>query len=173
MTSPKRSSTVPVVSIIASVDEENGIGFGGVIPWYIPEDFKWFRAKTLTHVVIMGRTTFESIVKRLGKPLPERINIVVTRQKDFKYNGVLVADSIDKALEVAKKKEKNGEIFIIGGGQIYNQTIGLADRLYLTKVKGKYGADTFFPDYSKFKKKIYSESKSNEAFRFSFVVVEK
>jgi dihydrofolate reductase len=163
----------PIISIIASLDEENGIGFGGVIPWYIPEDFKWFKAKTLTHVVIMGRTTFESIVKRLGKPLPERINIVVTRQKDFKYKGVMVADSIEKAMKVAKKKEKNGEIFIIGGGQIYNQTINLADRLYLTKVKGKYGADTFFPDFSDYKKIVYSKQESNAEHEFSYNIFEK
>lgn len=163
----------PKISIIASLDEENGIGFGGKIPWYIPEDFKWFRAKTLTHVVLMGSKTFESIFKRLGKPLPERINVVITKQKDFKYKGVLTADSLEKAVKLAKKKEENGEIFIIGGGQIYKQTINLADRLYLTKVKGKYGADTFFPDYKEFNKVFYSKKSESGKYNFEFRILEK
>lgn len=161
------------ISIIASLDEENGIGFGGKIPWYIPEDFKWFRAKTLTHVVLMGSKTFESIFKRLGKPLPERTNIVITKQKDFNYEGVLTADSLENGIKLALKQEKNGEIFIIGGGQIYNQTINLADRLYLTKVKGKYGADTFFPNYDRFNKEVYSKKAKNDKHSFEYVILEK
>lgn len=156
----------PIISLIASVDEENGIGFGGKIPWYIPEDFKWFRKNTLEHVVLMGRKTYESILKRLGKPLPGRINIVVSREKDLGYR-------LDEALKLAKKKEKRGEIFIIGGGQIYNQTIGIAERLYLTKVRGKYKADIFFPDYSDFKKEVLSRKGSSNGFDFIFKILER
>lgn len=163
----------PRISLIASLDEENGIGFGGKIPWYIPEDLKWFKEKTLGHVVIMGSKTFESILEKLGKPLPGRTNIVVTRQKDFKYEGVLTAESIEDGLKLAKEKEENGEIFFIGGGQIYNQTVDLADRLYLTKVSGKYGADTFFPDYSKFSKVVFSKKSNNEKHNFEFSILEK
>lgn len=163
----------PIVSLIVSLDEENGIGFGGKIPWYIPEDFKWFKEKTMGHVVIMGSKTFESILKRVGKPLPGRTNIVVTRGKNIKHMGVLTVDSVEKAIKMAKKKEKMGEVFIIGGGQIYNQTINIADRLYLTKVVGKYRADTFFPDYSKFSKVVFSKKSNNEKHNFEFRILEK
>lgn len=163
----------PIISLIASLDEENGIGFGGKIPWYIPEDLKWFKEKTMGHVVVMGSKTFESILKKLGKPLPGRINIVITRRKDFKHEGVFIAESIEEGLKLAKEKEENGEIFIIGGGQVYNQTVDLADRLYLTKVSGRYGADTFFPDYSRFSKVVFSEKSKNEKHSFEFRILEK
>jgi len=162
-----------IISLIASLDEDNGIGFKGKIPWHIREDFKWFKEKTMCHVVVMGSKTFDSIVKKLGKPLPGRTSIVVTRQKNLKYEKVLTVDSIERGIKLARKKEKNGEIFIIGGGQIYDQTINLADRLYITKVKGKYGADTFFPKYDKFKKLIYSQKSKIGNLNFEFNILEK
>lgn len=95
-----------IVSIIVSVDDENGIGVGGKIPWYIPEDFKWFKEKTMGHTVLMGSKTFESIIERLGKPLPGRINVVITKQKDLNYKDVFTADSIEKGIEAARQKRK-------------------------------------------------------------------
>jgi dihydrofolate reductase len=163
----------PKISIIASLDEENGIGFGGKIPWYVPEDLKWFKEKTMGHVVLMGSKTFESIFNKLKKPLPGRTNIIITKQKHFKYDGVLTADSLEKGINLARKKEKNGEIFIIGGGQIYNQTINLANRLYLTKVKGKHGADTFFPNYAEFDKVVFLKSGKSGVYRFEFRILER
>jgi dihydrofolate reductase len=117
----------------------------------------------------MGKKTFESI----GKPLPNRTNVIVTKDVDFQAPDCFVFASLEEALDFAKKKEKE-EIFIIGGGQIYYQTIGLADKLYLTQVKGNFEADTFFPDYSDFKR-VISESPlyKSEDYNYKFLELER
>jgi len=132
----------PTISLIVALDEGQGIGKEGRIPWHISDDLKRFRRITSGHAVIMGRKTFESI----GRPLPDRINIVVTRQSDFSASGIKVADSPAAALALAREIE-SAEIFVIGGGEIYRTFLPLADRLYLTVVEGLYEADAFFPEY--------------------------
>jgi dihydrofolate reductase len=143
---------IPKVSVISALAENRAIGKDNRLLWHIPEDLKRFQKLTRGHVVIMGRKTFESI----GRVLPERVNIVISRDLDFKPENCLVASSFEDALEKARQIEKD-EIFIIGGGQVYNQAISQADKLYLTIVPGSYEADTFFPDYSAFKKITYRE----------------
>lgn len=166
----------PRISIIVAMDRNRAIGktkLGvGKLLWDIPADLKRFRELTSGHPIIMGRRTFESILSYRGKPLPNRTNIVVTHDKDFKHEGVLVCYSIEEALKKAKEIEQN-EVFIIGGGQIYNQAFPLIDRIYLTLVEGEYDADTFFPDYSDFKKVISEESGEDNGFHFRWLTLER
>lgn len=157
----------PIISLIAAIGENRELGKNNQLLWHIPEDLKRFRKITKGHVVIMGRKTFESI----GKPLPKRTNIIITKDKTY-HPPVIVCHSVIEAIEVAKRKEKE-EIFIIGGGQIYHQTIPFADRLYLTIVEGTFAADTFFPDYSQFKKKIFAEKRKSAGYQYQFLILEK
>lgn len=156
------------ISAIAAIDRERGIGRDNKLLWNIPEDLKYFRAQTRGHAVIMGRKTYESI----GRPLPKRVNIVVTHNPDFHSEGVIVVSSIEDAIKEAKKHESE-EIFIIGGAQIYTQGLAHTNRLYLTLVEGEYGADAFFPDYSEFNKIISEEQGSSNGYSYKFVVRER
>jgi len=165
------------ISIIAAVSENKVIGKKDKIPWHITEDLRRFRDKTLGHVVIMGRNSFDSMLnyyQKVNKNLPKRIHIVVTRDMNYKINlpDCFVVHSIDKALNLAKKIEKE-EIFISGGEQIFRQTINLAHRLYLTIVEGNFDGDRFFPDYSDFKKIISEEKKEEGNYKFKFVELER
>lgn len=116
------------------------IGIDNQLPWHLPNDLKHFKTITSGHPVIMGRKTFES----LGKPLPNRTNIVISRRTDWFQEGILIVGSIKEALKFAKKIDE--EVFVIGGGNVYEQTILLADRLELTQVQASIEADTFFPE---------------------------
>lgn len=159
---------VPKVSIIAAIDSRRGIGKGGRLMWHIGEDMKHFKEVTSGHTVIMGRKTYESI----GRSLPNRVNIVITKNRDFRADGCVIASSLEEALADANKR-KSAEIFIIGGGEIYKQAMPFADRLYLTIVEGDFGADTFFPSYENFGK-IVSEKESQESgLHYKFVNIEK
>ncbi len=134
-----------MISVIAAIGKNRELGKNNALLWNIPADMKRFRELTTGHPVIMGRKTFESI----GRALPNRTNIVVTRQQDFHPEGVRVCESLKQAIEVANSIDST-EVFIIGGAQIYGQAIGIADRLYLTIIDQSYDADAFFPDYSRF-----------------------
>lgn len=164
----------PRISIIVAMDDKRGIGKNNKLPWHIPEDLKRFRRLTSQHTIIMGRKTFESILSYTGKPLPNRINMVITRNPDFRAEGVSINTSLEEALSEAKENEQS-EIFIIGGAQIFQQAVdmGVVDRIYLTKVEGDYNADTFFPEYSQFKKIIHEEEGSEGEYKFRFVDLEK
>lgn len=139
----------PKVSLIVAVSENGVIGKSNALPWYIPEDLKRFKAITTGHPIIMGRKTHQAI----GRPLPDRTNIVITRDKTFKAEGIIVVHSLDEALKQAQGKEGDEEIFIIGGGEIFAQSMDLADKIDLTLVKAKIEGDVYFPDYSQFKKR--------------------
>ena len=132
------------LSIIVAVAENGCIGIANQLPWHLPEDLKYFRRLTTGNIVIMGRKTYESI----GKPLPNRSNIVISQNPDFHADGIKVVRTIDEALKMAESiAEIDGapEAFIIGGAQIYRQTLALAQRLYLTEVKKTVTGDAFFP----------------------------
>lgn len=130
-----------ISSIVARAD--NGvIGINNTLPWHLPGDLKWFKMKTKGHHVIMGRKSFES----LGKPLPGRTNIVLSRDKSFFHSGCLITHSIDQALLMAHQRGEK-EVFILGGGHIYAQTMELIDRLYLTEVHAYPEGDTHFPTF--------------------------
>ena len=136
-----------IISAIVARADNLIIGKDNDLPWRLPGDLKWFKAKTIGRHVIMGRKSFES----LPKPLPKRVNIVITRDKTYYHSGAVIVHSIDEALAYAHR-EKEQEAFILGGGKIYSQTIDLWDKLYLTEVHANPEGDTSFPevDLSKF-----------------------
>ena len=158
----------PRISVIAAVADNGAIGKDNKLLWHIPEDFKWFKEKTLGHPVIMGRKTFESI----GKPLPNRLNIVVSSQPSYHQLGTTTASSLEEALQLAKSQD-NGEIFIIGGYSLFKEGLALAHRLYITQIHANFDADVFFPDYSQFNKEIFRKDSSNDTYSYTFLILEK
>ena len=133
-----------MISIIVAIAQNGTIGDKNSLLWHIKEDMRFFRTTTSGHPVIMGRKTFESLG---SKPLPKRKNIVITRS-DVEFEGVFTAHSLEEAISMAEGDE---EIFIMGGAQIYAQSLDIADRMYITRVERDYEGDTSFPeiDYSK------------------------
>ncbi len=177
------------ISIIAAIGRNRELGGKNDLLWHIPEDFKHFKRTTLGSPIIMGSKTFESI----GRALPKRLNIVLSKKKDYQARGCIVAHSMQEALNTAKAEckrkslehsQKDCEIFIIGGGFVYEQALdmGIVDRLYLTLIDADFPqADVFFPDYKKYgftnviaerrgKEEIHQKGKS---FAYTFVTVEK
>jgi dihydrofolate reductase len=130
-----------MISIVVAQARNRVIGKSSDLPWYLPADLKHFKDLTTGHAVIMGRKTHDSIFARLGKPLPNRANIVVTHQEDFAPKGVIVAHSVEEALGLAE-----GEVFIIGGAQIYEQALPYVDSIYLTQIEADIDGDTYFPE---------------------------
>lgn len=129
------------ISLVVAAAENNAIGKNNQLLWHLPNDLKFFKNTTWGMVVIMGRKTFESV----NKPLPGRFNIVITRQADWKAEGVTVAADLNDALKKAKETNCN-EVFVIGGGEIYQQSMQIADKIYITRVDAILDADTFFPE---------------------------
>lgn len=128
-----------MITLIAAVAENNALGKNNQLLWHLPDDFKRFKNITTGHHIIMGRKTFESF----PKPLPNRTHVIISRQKNYQPDGCIVVDSLEKAIAVCPKNE---ETFIIGGGEIYKQSIAIADKLDITKVHHTFDADTFFPE---------------------------
>ena len=125
------------LSLIVAMTKNRVIGKDNQMPWHLPADLAWFRQNTTGKPVIMGRKTFESI----GRPLPKRTNIVLSRQP-FEYDGVIWKDSLESAVDFVRGSE---EIMLIGGGQLFNEYLSQADRLYLTEIQTELDGDTFFP----------------------------
>ncbi len=156
-----------IVSSIVAVAKNNVIGRQNDIPWYLPSDLKYFKKTTLNHHIIMGRNCFESI----GRALPKRTNIVITRQPFFMASNCLVARSIEEALEIALDNGEQ-EAFIIGGGQIYTQSVPFWDKIYLTEVDLDVKGDIFFPSINYEEWNLISEKahqadeKNNHAYTF-------
>lgn len=155
---------------------ENGvIGNNNKLPWHLPEDLKYFKQTTLGKPVVMGRKTFDSI----GKPLPGRLNIVVSRNKQLSLpEGVLLADSVEQAISLAKTKQpKAEEIIIMGGEQIYQQAFNFADKLYLTKVHSNVDGDAYFKGFNENQWQQTSvqtfQSDDKNPYDYSFCVLEK
>lgn len=170
----------PVISMIAAMDENRGIGYKNKIPWHIKEDLLRFKKLTEGKTIIVGRKTFESLLdyyKASKRPFPKRKMIVITTQKDYGKNykdkipDLYFVYSFEEALDLARKIEKE-EIFIAGGARVFEQGLKYAERLYLTIVKGKYQADSFFPDYKGFKI-VSKEEKSDEIYKYAFLIFEK
>lgn len=127
------------INLIVAVDLENGIGKNNLLPWHLPADLKYFKLVTSGHPIIMGRKTFDSI----GKVLPNRKNIIISRQADLEIPGAVVANSLKNSFELCKTEEK---VFVIGGAEIFKQALPLADELYLTLIHHNFNADVFFPE---------------------------
>ena len=128
-----------MISIIVAVAENNVIGKDNDLIWHLPKDMKHFKETTTGHFIIMGRKTFESN----GRALPNRTNVIITRDKDFNAEGCVVVHSLEDAFKVAKD---DPEAFIIGGGVIYKMALPIVDRIYLTKILHTFEGDTFFPE---------------------------
>ena len=133
-----------IISIIVAVAENGVIGHDNKLIWHLPEDLKNFKRITSGHHIIMGRKTFESI----GKPLPNRVNIIITRNQDYHHDGCSVVHSLSQALDKARKSDES-EVFIIGGGRIYQESLLIADKIYYTQVKASFKGDTVFPELNK------------------------
>lgn len=131
------------ISIIVGIGKNREIGFENQLLWRLSEDLKNFKKITMGHCIIMGRKTYESI----GRPLPGRTNIVITRQKDFLREGIEVVHSLDEAIELSKKKNDE-EAMVIGGEAIYKLALPLATKIYLSKISFEGEADAFFPPYN-------------------------
>jgi dihydrofolate reductase len=128
-----------MISLIWAMDENRVIGSYNKLPWHLPEDLKFFKRVTMGHPIVMGRKTHESI----GKPLPGRENIVITRDRQFRSEGCLILHSIDDLLDYTSKT--NEEVFVIGGAEIFKEVLPHADHLYLTMIHHQFEGDTFFP----------------------------
>lgn len=154
------------IIILAAIAEKNRvIGKDGKLPWYISEDLKRFKRLTTGYPVLMGRKTFESIVERLGKPLPQRRNIVLSSKSFAHYPGVETYPAIESALAAIKSEKK---IFVVGGERVFKETLQMADALELTIVEGEYEGDAFFPEYEEIITKqfqIFNKEKK-EGYRF-------
>ena len=127
-----------MIIMIAAVAENNELGKDNDLVWHLPNDFKRFKTLTSGHHIIMGRKTFESF----PKPLPNRTHVIITRQKNYKAEGCIIVDSIEKALEICPKNE---DTYIIGGGEIYTLSLPFADKIEITKVHHSFEADAYFP----------------------------
>lgn len=155
----------PLISMVVAIGEKTRVmGKNNHLPWNIPEDMKHFKDLTRGHAIVMGRKTYESI----GRPLPNRTNIIITRDTEYKATGCIVVSSIEEAIDAARKVEKT-EICIIGGGEIFKQSMNMADILHLTLVKGDIEGDTFFPDYSEFKTTVSQKESASNGYQYTFI----
>ena len=142
------------ITIIAAVSENNVLGKNNKLIWHIPDDLKRFKKLTLGHSVIMGRKTFESI----AKPLPQRKNIILTRNKNYKAKGAVIAHNVKEALNFC---ENDNQPFIIGGGEIYKLFMSISNKIELTRIHKSYDGDAFFPEILEEKWKLVNSKKNN------------
>lgn len=158
-----------IISMIAAMADNRIIGKDNQMPWHLPADFAWFKRCTMGKPVVMGRKTYESI----GRPLPGRLNIVISRDASLFIEGVTTVTSIEQALEVAGEVE---EVMIIGGGAIYAACLPMANKLYVTHIEAEIEGDTQFPDWGNEFKETYSEAyqaDEKNAYNMRFTVLEK
>ncbi len=161
-----------MISIIVALDDKLGIGAKNRLLWRIKKDFRHFKDVTMGHPIIMGRKTHESI----GRALPGRTNIIITRDADYSAPGCEVVHSLKEAIQLGQSGPGGSEVFIIGGGEIYRQALeqNLVDKLYLTKVSGDFNAEIFFPEYEAIFTKVLSSKKDSEGdYQLEFVELEK
>lgn len=154
------------VSLVVAHDDKLGIGKKNQLLFRISADLKRFKTLTMGHPIIMGRKTHESI----GRVLPGRTNIIVTRNPDYQVAGAKVVNSLKEAIALANKIDA-GEIFIIGGGEIFKQAMesGVIEKLYVTKVKGDFSAEIFFPEYTSFNKVVFEQSGKESNYDYQFL----
>lgn len=165
-------TTEPIISAIVAMSENHVIGVDNQLPWHLPSDLQHFKSLTTGHPILMGRKTYESI----GRPLPNRTNIVITRDASFSAPGCVVVTSIGEAIAHAKAKN-SPEIFIIGGAEVYKQLLPVIQRIYLTVVHDEFEGDAFFPDldsrvWKQVKREAHEADDKNE-FPFSFITLER
>jgi dihydrofolate reductase len=160
-----------LISVIVAADKHNGIGYHNNLLCHMPADLKYFKQITSGHHIIMGRKTYDSI----GKALPNRVNIIVSGNKELQIEGCIVKSSLEDALQFTKNQHSD-EVFIIGGGSIYLQAIQLAHRIYITRIHHQFVADTFFPTLSAewhLVSSNYHDADGKNAYAYSFELYEK
>ncbi|MEH3115605.1 dihydrofolate reductase [Pedobacter terrae] len=161
----------PSLSIAVAIGENYAIGKNNQLLWHMPADLKFFKQTTSGHTVIMGRKTFDSV----GKPLPNRRNIVITRDTQLKIEGVEVLNSLEEALAFTKTEEK--QVFIVGGAEIYKQALPKTQTLYLTTIHHSFEADTFFPEIDRKEWKVISiephKADEKNKYNYTFEVLER
>ena len=161
-----------IISIIVAMDEQRGIGWSNSIPWHLPLDLRRFKRLTMGHFLIMGRKTWESI----GKPLPGRKMIILTHQNKYLAEGYIIANSLSEALDLVKR-DGDTEVFVIGGGELFSQTIALADRLYISYIHTVVPSDVLFPEINLKewieKEREYHPADKNNEYAHTFVVYDK
>ncbi len=155
-----------IVTVIAAIAKNNALGKDNELIWYLPADLKRFKKTTTGHHIIMGRNTYESI----GKPLPNRTTVIITKNTNYKVDGCIIVHSLDEALEISKQDETP---FIIGGAQIYKQAISIVDKLDITEVHHSFDADVFFPkiDLTIWKEKNRTLFKADEKNKYDYSFV--
>ncbi|MFV1921499.1 MAG: dihydrofolate reductase [Methylotenera sp.] len=155
-------------SIIVAVATNNVIGLNNTLPWHLPEDLKRFKALTMGHHIIMGRKTYES----LGRLLPGRTTVIVTRNQKYAVDGAIVVHSLEEAIKVSKLDD---EVFLIGGAELYALGLSYANRLYITEVHAEYAGDAYFPaiDYSNWRESSREQHVSINNLQYSYVVYER
>ena len=163
-----------VVAVVA-IGKNRELGKGGRLLWHIPDDLKRFKELTLGHPIIMGRKTFESVVGYVGGPLPDRTNIIITRDSNYSYEGAIVTHSLEEAIELAKSRPGADEIHIGGGGGMYKKGAPLIDKLYLTLIDAEAPeADAFFPEYAdQFTKKVFEEQREWKGMKYTWIDLER
>ena len=161
-----------IISLIAALSQNRVIGKNNDLPWHLPDDMKYFMQTTTGHHVIMGRKNYDSLPEKF-RPLPNRTNIIVTRQEDFIAPGCTIVNAIKKGIAIAEKAGEP-EVFIIGGAQIYTQGMNLVQRMYLTEIQADINGDTYFPEVSikKWKEtsRIHHPVDAKHKFKFDFVI---
>ncbi len=157
----------PRLSIIAALSRNRVIGRDNTLPWHLPEDLRHFKALTMGHHIVMGRKTYES----LGRLLPGRTTVIVTRNPEYRIEGAIVVTSLQQALEVCRGE---AEIFIIGGAELYGQALPLTDHLYLTEIDAEFEGDVHFPQLSQlhWRETARETRVSEKGLPFSFVEYE-
>ncbi len=164
-----------MISIIVAVGKNNVIGKDNKLIWHLPADMKFFKEKTTGHCIITGRKNYESIPEKF-RPLPNRTNIIITRQKEYSAPGAIIVGSVEEALSLAKKIGDE-EIFIIGGAEIFRQTLHLTDKIYLTKIDHEFNGDVFFPELAleqwKETQKTAGITDEKNSYKYDFIILEK
>jgi dihydrofolate reductase len=160
-----------ILSLIAAMARNRVIGINNKLPWHIPEDLKFFRNKTKGHMMVMGRKTFESFPGLL----PGRLHVVITRQKDYAADGAQVFSTIMDAIDYCRTQtaQWGDEVFIIGGGEIYRETLAYADRIYLTEIQQEVEGDAVFPEFDKSEFKETERIHRSEPVPFDFVTYDR
>jgi dihydrofolate reductase len=176
VTAKRGETKSPIVALVVAMGENRAIGKDGDLPWRLSSDMRYFRKVTLGKPIVMGRRTFES----LGRVLDRRLNIILTRDRDFAVEGAVVAHSLSEALDIAGNEAKRagvGEIMVIGGEELFREVLPQAARIYLTEVHAAPEADTWFPEFDRRKWREVSreahEASPKDDHDFSFVVLER
>ena len=164
-----------MISIIVAQSRNRAIGKDNDFPWHLSDDLKNFRKLTIGHPVIMGRGNYDHLIKRIGKILPDRLNIIVTRNRSFKAVGAEVVHSLDEALGLAQKNDS--EVFIIGGAQMFEHALPVAERIYLTEVDYEFDGDAYFPalnpnDWTEISREHHPKDEKHQ-YSFDWVVLDR